>query len=177
MSLDCDDTMPETVIGASAHPTSDSGHRALRSALGTFATGITIVTTTDFDGKPVGLTVNSFSSVSLDPPLVAWSLRNASPLLEFFRVGSRCAIHVLRADQEALARCFASPGVDRFLSAAWQRDTDGTPLLADALARFDTRIDAAHGAGDHRLLLARVERYTTSPGSPLLFVGGRFRAL
>jgi flavin reductase (DIM6/NTAB) family NADH-FMN oxidoreductase RutF len=155
----------------------DSEHRALRNALGAFATGITIVTAAGTSGKPVGLTVNSFSSVSLAPPLVAWSLRQASPLLNAFATGKRCAIHVLRADQELLARRFASPDVDRFVSAAWHADAEGVPILDGVLARFDCRTEAAHDAGDHKLLLARIERYVSQPGTPLLFAGGCFRAL
>lgn len=155
----------------------DVAHRALRSALGAFPTGITIVTSTGHRGAPIGLTVNSFSSVSLDPPLVSWSLRKMSPLLEFFAVGRRCAIHVLRAEQEDLARRFATSGIERFATAAWRPDRDGVPILAGVLARFDCRTEAIHEAGDHSLLLARIERYDAEEGMPLLFASGRFRAL
>lgn len=154
-----------------------AGQRALRTALGTFPTGVTIITAVGDGGTPVGLTVNSFTSVSLDPPLLSWSLRRTSPLLEYFSVGHRCAIHVLRAEQERLARRFATPGIDRFASVAWRADHDGLPILAGALARFECRTEFMHEVGDHWLLLARLERHATERGLPLLFAEGRFRAL
>ncbi|MEZ5458267.1 MAG: flavin reductase family protein [Steroidobacteraceae bacterium] len=155
----------------------NSAQRALRDAFGAFATGITIVTANGDRGQPVGLTVNSFSSVSLDPPLACWSLRNASPLLQCFREGRSVAIHVLRDDQEHLARQFAGSAVDRFAGADWQRGPDDVPFLANVLARFECRIQSIVQAGDHRLLLARVLDYFSDSGSPLLFAGGRFRRL
>lgn len=158
-------------------PPDHAGHRALRTALGTFPTGVTIITAAGRDGAPVGLTVNSFGSVSLDPPLLSWSLRRTSPLLEYFAVGRRCAIHVLRAEQEGLARRFATPGVDRFASVAWRAGHEGVPILAGALARFECRTEIIHEVGDHWLLLARLERHATEDGLPLLFADGRFRAL
>ena len=152
-------------------------HRALRTALGTFPTGVTIITAAGNRGTPVGLTVNSFSSVSLDPPMLSWSLRRTSPLLDYFAVGRRCAIHVLRVEQERLARNFATPGIDRFAAVAWRADHDGLPILAGALARFECRTEIIHEAGDHWLLLVRIERHTAEEGVPLLFANGRFRAL
>lgn len=162
-------TKPESPVHA--------GHRALRTALGTFPTGVTIITAVGDGGTPIGLTVNSFSSVSLDPPLLSWSLRKTSPLLDYFAVGRRCAIHVLRAEQERLARSFATPGIDRFASVAWRADHDGLPILASALARFECRTEFVHEVGDHWLLIARLERHMTEHGLPLLFADGRFRAL
>lgn len=155
----------------------EQGYRAFRTALGCFATGITIVTTSSADGRPVGLTVNSFSSVSLDPPLVCWSLRKASALIDCFAIGRNCAIHVLSAEQERLARRFASPEMNRFESVDWHADRDGVPILGGVLARFDCRTVAVHEAGDHCLLLARVDQHVTGPGKPLLFAGGHFRSL
>lgn len=154
-----------------------NAQRALRDAFGAFTTGITIVTALDDDGHPVGLTVNSFSSVSLEPPLVCWSLRSASPLVGCFTLGRSLSIHVLRQDQEYLARHFARSGTDRFAGLPWQGGTDGVPVLDNVLARFDCRISSMVEAGDHRLLLARVVAYSSCRGAPLLFAGGRFRGL
>lgn len=154
-----------------------SAQRALRDAFSTFATGITVVTTLGDDGKPVGLTVNSFSSVSLEPPLVCWSLRSASPLVGCFGIGRSLSIHVLRQEQQHLARQFSRSAVDRFEGVAWQVGPAGAPVLGDVLARFDCRTDSIVEAGDHRMLLARVLGHTSQPGSPLLFAGGRFRGL
>jgi flavin reductase (DIM6/NTAB) family NADH-FMN oxidoreductase RutF len=154
-----------------------SSQRALRDAFGTFATGITIVTALDARREPVGLTVNSFSSVSLDPPLVAWSLRKASPLVDCFKPGRSLSIHVLGKAQEHLARQFARSATDRFATVTWQTGFDGVPRLSDVLARFDCRTDSVVDAGDHLLLLAHVRDHACGPGLPLLFSGGRFCTL
>lgn len=151
--------------------------RALRDAFSTFATGITVVTAMTADSKPVGLTVNSFSSVSLEPPLVCWSLRGASPLVGCFTIGSSLSIHVLRQEQQHLARQFSRSAVNRFEGVGWEVGPTGAPVLGDVLARFDCRIDSIVEAGDHRMLLARVLGHFSQPGSPLLFAGGRFRGL
>jgi flavin reductase (DIM6/NTAB) family NADH-FMN oxidoreductase RutF len=151
--------------------------RELRTALGAFATGVTIVTGLSSRGTPVGLTVNSFASVSLDPPLVLWSIRCASALAPFFERDAALAIHVLRADQEALARRFADPRVDRFEGVRWRIGLHGVPTLDDVLARFDCRTVASHEAGDHRLHMARVERHWRGEGAPLVFAAGEFRTL
>jgi flavin reductase (DIM6/NTAB) family NADH-FMN oxidoreductase RutF len=165
------------LAGANSKPPDANQQRALRDAFGAFATGVTVVTALDDHGRPVGLTVNSFSSVSLAPPLVCWSLRNASPLLDCFREDRSLAIHVLRDDQEHLARQFAGRSADRFAGVPWQRGLDDVPCLANALARFECRIQSIVEAGDHRLLLARVLDYFSESGSPILFAGGRFRRL
>lgn len=154
-----------------------SAQRALRDAFSTFATGITVVTALGADGKPVGLTVNSFSSVSLEPPLVCWSLRSASPLVGCFTIGSSLSIHVLRQEQQHLARQFSRSVANRFEGIPWQVGPAGAPVLGDVLARFDCQIDSIVEAGDHRMLLARVLAHSSQPGSPLLFAGGRFRSL
>jgi flavin reductase (DIM6/NTAB) family NADH-FMN oxidoreductase RutF len=151
--------------------------RALRDAFGAFATGITVITALGAQGEPIGLTVNSFSSVSLDPPLVAWSLRKASPLVTCFTPGRSLSIHVLGQAQEHLARSFARSATDRFAGIPWQPGFDAVPRLEQVLARFDCRTVSVVDAGDHVLLLARVEDHASEPGPPLLFAAGRFRTL
>jgi flavin reductase (DIM6/NTAB) family NADH-FMN oxidoreductase RutF len=167
---------------AAATPASiDSGAdtRRLRDALGAFPTGVTIVTTRGPDGRCVGLTVNSFASLSLEPPLLLWSLANRSPNRRAFRSASHFAIHVLAANQEAIARRFANPAVtDKFDGVAWQPwDVHGVPLLAGALAHFVCECRDAIEAGDHTLFIGRVEHLTRIDGDPLVFHAGRFGAL
>jgi flavin reductase (DIM6/NTAB) family NADH-FMN oxidoreductase RutF len=151
--------------------------RALRHALGSFSTGVTIITTQGEPGQPlVGLTVNSFSSVSLEPPLVLWSLSNRSTNQAHFAVGRQHAIHVLSEEQESLARQFASPQADRFVGIDYQPPgVFGAPLLEGCCARFYCVTESVLPAGDHQIILARVLRYETTPtAAPLLFVRGGF---
>ncbi|HUG24204.1 flavin reductase family protein [Piscinibacter sp.] len=153
--------------------------RRLRDALGAYPTGVTVVTTRGPDGRAVGLTVNSFASLSLEPPLLLWSLANRSPNRRAFRCASHFAINVLAADQEALARSFANPAVaDKFDGVAWQPShAHGVPLLAGALAHFVCECRDAIEAGDHTLLIGRVEQHVRVAGEPLVFHAGRFAAL
>ena len=155
-------------------PTVDS--RELRNALGRFATGVCVVTTRTADGRKAALTVNSFCSVSLDPPLVAWYLNDRAPSLPTFRESGYFAVHILAADQQELATHFARHSEDKF---APYRDRVGTgigevPLLGDALARFECRTTAIEPYGDHVMILGHVERFSYGSDSPLLFHAGRF---
>src|SRR5258706_6007335 len=110
--------------------------RTLRDAFGSFATGVTIVTTSGPAGADIGLTANSFSSVSLDPPMVLWSLARTASSIDAFRNSGHFAVHILSADQEALSARFASKGVDRFGGLGLDRGPDGIPMLPDCTARF-----------------------------------------
>lgn len=131
--------------------------RHFRDALGSFATGVTIVTTLDASGAPVGLTVNSFASVSLQPPLVLWSLVHTASTRQTFLTSSHFAINVLAADQLVLAQRFATRGIDRFANLATVAAPSGAPLLPDALAWFDCRRFVEHEAGDHTIFIGEVE--------------------
>jgi len=146
----------------------------LRVALGQFATGVAIVTTRAPDGRSVGLTINSFASVSLEPPLVLWSLSTRSSSLAAFSVARSVAIHVLSADQEALARRFAAPAVDRFAGVHRGIGTGGAPLLEGVVARFICSPYAQHEAGDHVVFILRVDRWERAGGRALAFHAGRF---
>ena len=148
----------------------------LRAALGQFATGVAIVTTRAPDGRSVGLTVNSFASVSLEPPLVLWSLSKRSSSLAAFSAARSVAIHVLAADQEALARRFAAPGTDRFAGVRRSIGRGGVPLLEGGVARFVCTPYAQHEAGDHVVFILRVEHLEYAGGPALVFHAGRFRA-
>ena len=151
--------------------------RGLRTALGQFATGITVVTTRASTGGFVGLTVNSFSALSLQPPLVLWSLRCTSPSLPVFQGAERFVVNVLAEAQVEVSRRFASPLPDKFDGVAHAESTTGLPLLHGAAAWFECRTVSQQMAGDHCLFIAEVERFTASELAPLLFHAGGYFAL
>jgi flavin reductase (DIM6/NTAB) family NADH-FMN oxidoreductase RutF len=152
--------------------------RALRNALGRFATGIAIVTALDHDGKPIGLTVNSFSAVSLEPALVLWCLDNNSHSLESFRRASHHAINILSAQQMDLSNRFATWPADRFVGLPWQAGAGGAPVFPDCCAVFEVANETAHAGGDHTIFVGRVEHFSETPDlAPLLFHAGRYREL
>ncbi|MGA0572920.1 flavin reductase family protein [Variovorax sp. VNK109] len=148
-----------------------------RAALGMFATGVTIVTARTASGELVGLTANSFNSVSLDPPLVLWSLARVAGSMPVLSTGSHYAINILAASQRTLAERFASKGADRFEGVAFTDGIGGAPLLAGAVASFECFNRSRYEEGDHVIFVGEVERCTHQPGAtPLLFHGGRFYA-
>ncbi|HWI83549.1 flavin reductase family protein [Ramlibacter sp.] len=157
-----------------AQPPSFSA-REFRAALGMFATGVTIVTARTPEGLPIGLTANSFNSVSLEPPLVLWSLSQAAASLPALRAGSHYVINVLAADQKLLAERFALKGADRWTGVQYTESPSGAPLLAGAAATFECFNRSRYDEGDHVIFVGEVERCSWRPGaSPLLFHGGRF---
>lgn len=161
-------------VSPSAQPPSFSS-REFRAALGTFATGVTIVTARTAQGVLVGLTANSFNSVSLTPPLVLWSLARAAGSMAVFSAGSHYAINVLAADQKALAERFAAKGADRFSGVGFELGAGGAPLLHGAAATFECFNRSRYDEGDHVIFVGEVEHCATRPGaSPLLFHGGRY---
>jgi flavin reductase (DIM6/NTAB) family NADH-FMN oxidoreductase RutF len=151
--------------------------RMLRQALGRFATGVTIITTIDAGGQCVGLTANSFNSLSLDPPLVLWSLRAASPSVAAFSQGSHFAVNVLSEAQLDLSRRFASPVDDKFAEGLWAPGAGGVPLLAGCTAVFECERVSQQAAGDHVLFIGRVLALQESALPPLLFQAGHYRML
>ena len=149
--------------------------RVFRDALGMFATGVTIVTARGSDGAPVGLTANSFNSVSLSPPLVLWSLARLAGSMPVFSTGSHYAIHVLAADQRELAERFAARGLDRWAGLSYETGAGGVPLLPGAAAVFVCANRSRYEEGDHVIFVGEVERcWRRQDASPLLFHGGRF---
>lgn len=148
----------------------------LRQALRRFATGVTIVTARRDDGAPIGLTVNSFGSVSLDPPLVLWNLSRASPNLRAFQLAEHFAINLLSHHQMELARRFAAPHPDRFASLTWQEGLGGAPVIDGSAAVFECSRFAEYPGGDHVIFLGRVDRLTTADHRPLVFFDGGFHA-
>ena len=151
--------------------------RLLRTALGQFATGITVVTTRAPTGHFVGLTVNSFSALSLEPALILWSLRVSSPSLPVFENAERFVVNVLAEAQVEVSRRFASSQIDKFEGVAHAENAWGMPLLHGAAAWFECSTVSRQIAGDHCLFIAEVERFTLADTAPLLFHAGGYFAL
>lgn len=147
--------------------------RAFRRALGQFATGVTVVTTS-LDGELYGMTANSFSAVSLDPPLVLWSIRKDSSSRDAFATSGHFVINVLNEPQIEVSGLFARPGEGRFEKASWATGVHGDPLLDDSGAHFECVTENVMDAGDHLILLGRVNRFARYEGAPLLFSQGQY---
>ena len=147
--------------------------RAFRSALGSFATGVTVITARDAGGAPAGITANSFASVSLDPPLVLWSPARASRRFAAFAQAEDFAIHVLARDQQVVCDAFVK-AQGGFELVPWTEGPEGLPLLDGCAARFLCRREAMIDGGDHAILLGRVWSAARSDGAPLVFQGGRY---
>ncbi|MEO8807550.1 MAG: flavin reductase family protein [Burkholderiaceae bacterium] len=146
-----------------------------RAALGMFATGVTIVTARGPDGVPVGLTANSFNSVSMAPPLVLWSLARTAGSMPAFERGSHYAINILSAEQHALAERFASKSGDRFKELAFREGAGGAPIIEGAAAVFECFNRSRYEEGDHVIFVGEVERCERRVGAqPLIFHGGRY---
>jgi 3-hydroxy-9,10-secoandrosta-1,3,5(10)-triene-9,17-dione monooxygenase reductase component len=148
--------------------------RAFRTALGAFATGVTIVTTWDAEAGDIGLTANSFNSVSLDPPMVLWSLSRKARSLPMFQGNPYFAVHVLAADQADLSQRFARQGADKFTGLSLQRGEGNVPLLEDCSARFMCRTAFNHDGGDHVIFVGAVTSFLTFHKPPLIFHAGRY---
>jgi flavin reductase (DIM6/NTAB) family NADH-FMN oxidoreductase RutF len=163
---------------ANASELAENRCRDFRSALGCYATGVTVVTALSAAGEPVGVTISSFNSVSLSPPLILWSLSTASPKLEVFRNASHYAINVLSADQRHLSDHFASRQDDHFAGLPLTAGLGGAPLLASCCAWFECAHEAHYAGGDHLIFVGRVERFSVGDDdSPLIFHGARYRTL
>jgi flavin reductase (DIM6/NTAB) family NADH-FMN oxidoreductase RutF len=146
-----------------------------RAALAMFATGVTIITARGADRAPVGLTANSFNSVSIEPPLILWSLSRRAGSMPSFERGSHYAINILAADQRELAERFASKDVDRFEGVAFRLGASGVPLLEGAAAVFECFNRSRYEEGDHVIFVGEVESCARRTGAhPLIFHGGRY---
>jgi 3-hydroxy-9,10-secoandrosta-1,3,5(10)-triene-9,17-dione monooxygenase reductase component len=167
----------EMAVAARVPAASALDARAFRDALGRFATGVAFVTAAP-DGEPTGLLVNSLTSVSLEPPLIAFCPSRSSLTWERMRRTGRFAVNVLARHHERFAKRASPPGADRFAGLDWQPGPDGTPLVRDALATLECEIAAQHSAGDHWIVVGQVSRLRTAPTKePLLFYAGGFGAL
>jgi flavin reductase (DIM6/NTAB) family NADH-FMN oxidoreductase RutF len=146
-----------------------------RASLAMFATGVTIVTARTATGELIGLTANSFNSVSLNPPLVLWSLSQSASSMAAFSTGSHYAINILAADQKDLAERFSSKNADRWGGVAFEDGVAGAPLLAGAAASFECFNRSRYEEGDHVIFVGEVERCSHTGGAaPLLYHGGKF---
>ncbi|NMX60626.1 flavin oxidoreductase [Pseudomonas sp. WS 5059] len=156
------------------NPSSAFDTRAFRRALGNFATGVTVVTAADASGRKVGVTANSFNSVSLDPPLILWSIDKRSTSHEVFETASHFAVNVLAADQIDLSNNFARPKEDRFAEVEYQAGEGGAPILADCSARFECEKYQQVDGGDHWIMIGKVVAFDDCGRSPLLYHQGAY---
>jgi len=152
--------------------------RTFRDTLGLFVTGVTVITTRDQAMRPVGITANSFNSVSLDPPLILWSVGLNARSLEAFASAKAFAVHILRDDQADLSKRFAKSGDEKFSGLDIEAGLNDVPLLPDCAARLECLPYAQHPSGDHILFIAEVHRLSSDPDAmPLVYHGGRYAAL
>ena len=158
-------TIPETQAQVNS--------RELRDVLGSFATGVVVVTTLGDGGAPVGLTINSFNSVSLDPPLVLWSLALTAPSLGAFRAHDAFAVNILSRDQADLCMRFARPSDDKFAGVSWRPGLKGVPVLNDAHAHLECRTWRHYEGGDHEIIIGEVMALAATDTAPLVYHRGR----
>ena len=149
--------------------------RAFRDAMGCFASAVTVITTTTEDGQAVGVTVNSFNSVSLDPPLVLFCLGREATNFDHFLASGRFTVNILRQGQDGISNGFAADGANFFQTMENGHSALGNPLIPDALAMFDCQTEAVHDGGDHVILIGRVNELRHDPdGHPLLYYRGKY---
>ncbi len=174
--LEADD--PHCVQGENERVLAAVVGRDFRDTLGSFATGVTVLTTLAPDGEPIGVTISSFNAVSLNPPLILWSLACDSPLLAAFRCASHYAVNILAANQEWVSDAFASRDDDRFGAVGISSGLAGVPLLEGCCAWFECRNEVQYPGGDHLVFIGRVERHARGEAAePLIFHAGRYRQL
>ena len=150
----------------------------MRDALGCFATGVTVVTALAPDGTPIGLTANSFTSVSLDPPLLLVCIANGAGSAPALREAGHFAVNVLQIGQQPASNRFAGNGEDRFSGTEWSEGVAGVPVLSSSLGSFECRRHAVHDGGDHFVLVGEVVRAQFEPRrDPLLYFRGKYRRL
>jgi len=148
-----------------------------RNALGRFATGVCLISVDDAQSGALALTANSFSSVSLAPPLVLWSIQNSSECFREYTSNPHFGVSVLASDHEAHSNRYARPNQHAIEASAFHRDSQGIPLLNHAAASFSCRLWAVHEAGDHHIIIGEVMEFTATERPPLLFHGGRYGTL
>ncbi len=156
------------------HSTADFDARDLRRAFGNFATGVTIVTTLEEDGKPCGFTANSFTSVSIDPPLLLVSIGKSAHGCPIFTGSKGFAVNILSREQRDLSNRFASAGSDKFAGVEWRAEKTGSPVLEGVIAWFDCTHFNQVDAGDHIVLIGQIEGYAHNTAAPLGFCRGAY---
>ncbi len=152
--------------------------RSYRNALGCFATGITVITTKNNDESLAGVTINSFASVSLEPPMVLFSLKSESPLNDVFKNSKTYNVNILAADQEKLSNLFAGPTEGKFDQAEWVEGENGSPILNNVLASLECELTETYPGGDHTIFLGTVTKINCpNEGNPLLYFRGGYEKL
>jgi flavin reductase (DIM6/NTAB) family NADH-FMN oxidoreductase RutF len=155
-------------------PTTPLDAKDLRAALGAFVTGVTVITARGPGGKLVGLTANSFNSVSLTPPLILWSLSQFAPSLPAFQESGHFGVNILAADQTELSNKFSRRAEDKFAGVAFREDIGGVPILDGVAASFTCRNEFRYYGGDHVIFIGAVVAYTHTDRPPLVFARGRY---
>ena len=148
-----------------------------RRCLGKFATCVTVVSCRDQDGKPCGITANSFSSVSLEPPLVLWNIAKVSKSLSAYLEAEHFAINVLSNQQQSLASHFATSENGLFDNISYRDSPQNVPVLSNTLAHLECRTHSIHDCGDHHIIIGDVINFELSDGKPLIFYGGNYTAI
>lgn len=149
----------------------------LRRVMGHFATGVTVITTRDKEGRHYGLTANAFMSLSLDPPLVVISVDKTAQCYFCFAESKVFNVNVLSEEQEEISRRFATKGVDKFAGLKWRPADNGAALIDGAMAHIECKVVRSHDGGDHTILIGEITRTGASGGRPLLFFQGRYERL
>lgn len=149
----------------------------LRNALGSFATGVTIITALGKNGQKIGMTANSFNSVSLTPPLVLWSIGKSTNCFEDFMAADAFAVHILAEDQQEVSNRFATTGVDRFAQLECTEGLSGTPILPHYSACFQCKMSQQYDGGDHIIMVGEVTEFIDNKLQPLLFYRGSYHKL
>lgn len=149
----------------------------LRQVLGAYPTGVTVITTRDESADPVGMTANSFSSVSLDPPLILWSVRRSAMGFQVYEKAKYFGVNILSKDQTHISNLFARPGADKFASVETMDGAGGVPLIAGATAQLQCRTWNKYDGGDHLIILGEVLAFQRQGGVPLVFANGRYDKL
>jgi len=146
--------------------------RALRNAFGRFATGVAVVSLTDADGQATGVTISSFSSLSLEPPLCLFSLGKNQVSCRWIEAGNGFNVNILRDDQQGAAWQFAKPSEDKFDGVAWYEGRNGLPVIADNLCHFECAHWETYDGGDHIIVVGRIDHFEEGRGDPLVFYRG-----
>ena len=149
----------------------------LRNAFGNFATGITVITSIDTKGKPQGITINSFSTVSLDPPLISWCIGREATLFNLFQQAEHFAVNILSIDQKPISELFASSSLDKFSKHSWSSGIKSLPLLNNCACQFLCSTEHRYPGGDHMILVGRVIQTKNNGSSPLIYHGGKYKQL
>lgn len=167
--------MPEREEGVDPS-VDENARRAFRRTLGQFATGVTVMTTLGPGGERVGMTVSSFNSLSLDPPLILWSIANTTPAFRHFQVKDPFCVNVLSAGQEAWARQMAQSAIDKFSGIDCKDGRQGVPVIEGCVAHLECDVWARYPGGDHDIVVGHVQRVYNTEKAPLLFHNGAFRS-